>query len=123
MAPQHERAFSGLSISRPRIFSRAGSGLGFLRFDRPSPTLFIDDIDGSAADGTVRFSLDGTDYEIDLNTGHAQALRDALARYVSSALRIGSNPRRPARAAAKEGTPGVEPRSDWSELAREESGV
>ena len=29
-------------------------------------TLFIDDIDGSAAEGTVRFALDGTDYEIDL---------------------------------------------------------
>jgi hypothetical protein len=30
-------------------------------------TLFIDDIDGGEADGTVRFALDGTDYEIDLN--------------------------------------------------------
>ena len=30
-------------------------------------TLFIDDLDGSEADGTVRFGLDGTDYEIDLN--------------------------------------------------------
>ena len=35
-------------------------------------TLFIDDLDGSEADGTVRFGLDGTDYEIDLNTEHAQ---------------------------------------------------
>ena len=35
-------------------------------------TLFIDDIDGSAAEGTVRFGLDGADYEIDLNTEHAQ---------------------------------------------------
>ena len=35
--------------------------------------LFIDDIDGSAADGTVRFGLDGTDYEIDLNARHAPA--------------------------------------------------
>jgi hypothetical protein len=25
-------------------------------------TLFIDDIDGSAAEGTVRFGLDATDY-------------------------------------------------------------
>jgi len=30
-------------------------------------TLFIDDIDGSEAEGTVRFALDGADYEIDLN--------------------------------------------------------
>jgi hypothetical protein len=42
-------------------------------------TVFIDDLDGSNADGTVRFGLDGTEYEIDLNAGHAQALRDALA--------------------------------------------
>ena len=44
--------------------------------------LFIDDLDGSEAEGTVRFGLDGTEYEIDLNAEHAQALRDALARYV-----------------------------------------
>jgi hypothetical protein len=30
-------------------------------------TLLIDDIDGSAAEGTVRFALDGAEYEIDLN--------------------------------------------------------
>ena len=40
-------------------------------------TLFIDDLDGSAAEGTVRFGLDGAEYEIDLNAGHAQELRDA----------------------------------------------
>jgi hypothetical protein len=34
-------------------------------------TLFIDDLDGSEAEGTVRFGLDGTDYEIDLNAEHA----------------------------------------------------
>ena len=34
-------------------------------------TLFIDDIDGSEADGTVRFRLDGTEYEIDLSAKHA----------------------------------------------------
>ena len=35
-------------------------------------TLFIDDLDGSTAEGTVRFGLDGTEYEIDLNAGHAK---------------------------------------------------
>ena len=29
-------------------------------------TLFVDDLDGSEAEGTVRFGLDGTEYEIDL---------------------------------------------------------
>jgi hypothetical protein len=65
-------------------------------------TLFIDDLDGSEADGTVRFGLDGTVYEIDLNAGHAQALRDALARYVQAARRSGGNARRPARGARRE---------------------
>ena len=60
-------------------------------------TLFTDDLDGSEAQGTVRFGLDGTEYEIDLNAGHAQALRDALARYVRAARRAGAGTRRPAR--------------------------
>src|SRR5437773_11319604 len=60
-------------------------------------TLFIDDLDGSEAEGTVRFGLDGTEYEIDLNAEHAQALRDALARYVHAARRAGGGARRPAR--------------------------
>jgi Lsr2 len=60
-------------------------------------TLFIDDLDGSEAEGTVRFGLDGTEYEIDLNAEHAQALRDALARYVRAARRAGGGTRRPAR--------------------------
>jgi hypothetical protein len=60
-------------------------------------TLFIDDLDGGEADGTVRFGLDGTDYEIDLNAKHAQELRDALARYVNAARRAGGGARSPAR--------------------------
>ena len=38
-------------------------------------TLFIDDLDASAAEGTVRFGLDGAEYEIDLNARHAKELR------------------------------------------------
>jgi Lsr2 len=61
-------------------------------------TLFIDDLDGSAAEGTVRFGLDGAEYEIDLSTEHAQALRNALAPYVSAARRSGGGAaRRPTR--------------------------
>ena len=60
-------------------------------------TLFIDDLDGSEADGTVRFGLDGTDYEIDLNREHARELRGALARYVGAARRAGGSAQRPAR--------------------------
>ena len=60
-------------------------------------TLLIDDLDGSQAEGTVRFGLDGTDYEIDLNAEHAQQLRDALARYVGAARRISGSTRQPSR--------------------------
>jgi hypothetical protein len=69
-------------------------------------TLFVDDIDGSAADGTVRFGLDGTDYEIDLNSEHAQALRDALERDVSAARRVGGT-RRQVRTSRKAPANGV----------------
>ena len=59
-------------------------------------TLFIDDLDGSAAEGTVRFGLDGTEYEIDLSAGHAQQLREALAAYVRAGRRVSGGSRRPA---------------------------
>jgi hypothetical protein len=64
-------------------------------------TLFIDDLDGSAAEGTIRFGLDGTEYEIDLNAGHAKELRDVLARYVDVARRAGGSARKPARASRR----------------------
>ncbi len=71
-------------------------------------TLFIDDIDGSAAEGTVRFALDGTDYEIDLNAQHAEALRKAMAKYVEAARRSsGAAARRPARSARRSSASGL----------------
>ena len=64
-------------------------------------TLFIDDIDGSEAEGTVGFGLDGAHYEIDLSQVHARELRAILARY-AGAGRKGARPAsgaRPPRAA------------------------
>jgi hypothetical protein len=60
-------------------------------------TLFIDDIDGSAAEGTVRFGLDGSQYEIDLNAEHTQQLRDVLAAYVRAGRRVSGGTRLPVR--------------------------
>jgi hypothetical protein len=57
-------------------------------------TMFIDDLDGGQAEGTVRFGLDGTDYEIDLSARNAEALRKALARYIEPARRASRSPRR-----------------------------
>jgi nucleoid-associated protein Lsr2 len=70
-------------------------------------TLFVDDIDGSSADGTVRFGLDGTDYEIDLNGDHAQALRDALAPYITAGRRASGGARRPPRSGRKASANGL----------------
>jgi hypothetical protein len=46
-----------------------------------------DDIDGTQADQTVRFALDGTEYEIDLNDEHASQLRDGMASWIAAARR------------------------------------
>src|SRR3712207_4093780 len=48
-----------------------------------------DDLDGSPADETVSFGLDGTAYEIDLSEDNAGLLRDRLATYVGAARRAG----------------------------------
>jgi hypothetical protein len=49
----------------------------------------VDDLDGSEANQTVPFALDGVSFEIDLSEDNASALRDELARYVGAARRIG----------------------------------
>jgi hypothetical protein len=60
-------------------------------------TLFIDDIDGGEAEGTVRFALDGTEYEIDLSASHSQELHTALTKYVDHARKVGGTARRATR--------------------------
>jgi Lsr2 len=64
-------------------------------------TLFIDDIDGGEAEGTVRFALDGSEYEIDLSTKHSDELRDSLKNYIAHARKVGGTGRRAGRSARK----------------------
>ena len=52
----------------------------------------VDDLDGSDADETVEFALDGREYEIDLTADHAKALRENLADYVEHARRRTAKP-------------------------------
>ncbi|MGF3056828.1 histone-like nucleoid-structuring protein Lsr2 [Microbacterium sp. YY-01] len=51
----------------------------------------VDDIDGTVLEPgegeTVRFALDGTSYEIDLTSAHAEQLRQALNPYISAGRR------------------------------------
>jgi nucleoid-associated protein Lsr2 len=57
-------------------------------------TLFIDDIDGGEAEGTVRFAIDGTDYEIDLSAQHGEELRGVFKNYIAHARKISGTARR-----------------------------
>ena len=69
-------------------------------------TLFIDDIDGGEADGTVRFALDGAEYEIDLSSKHNDELRSSLRSYIDHARKVSGSARRgtPARPGRKPST-------------------
>ncbi|CAM3046940.1 Lsr2 family protein [Saccharomonospora xinjiangensis] len=61
----------------------------------------VDDLDGSEAEETVEFGLDGVNYEIDLSAENAEELRDALAQYVEHARRAGGRKRTSAKSAVK----------------------
>jgi uncharacterized membrane protein len=56
-----------------------------------------DDLDGKSIPdgkgGTVRFSLDRQDYEIDLSDKNAKAMREALRPYLQAARRAGGTTR------------------------------
>lgn len=64
----------------------------------------IDDIDGSEATETVRFSYRGTDYEVDLSERNSAKMDKALARYVAAARKVkGTRPGRSVVARASSG--------------------
>lgn len=80
-------------------------------------TVLSDDLDGSTADTTIRFGLDGTDYEIDLNTTHADELRNTAARYIQAGRKVSSSTRRSSRGTARRSTSGGPSSSevrDWA---------
>lgn len=63
---------------------------------RTTITKLVDDLDGSDADRTVEFALDGIRYEIDLSEQNAGTLRKTLDPYLVGARRIGRTPLGPA---------------------------
>jgi hypothetical protein len=57
-----------------------------------------DDLGGGPAQETLRFSLSGNEYEIDLNAHNAAAFRQQLAPFTAHARKAGQSQRaRPAR--------------------------
>ena len=55
-------------------------------------TVLIDDFDGTPLSGgsTTRFSLNGTEYEIDLGAENVAKLKDALAPFIKAGRRVGA---------------------------------
>ena len=76
-----------------------------------------DDIDGSDADETIQFALDGTSYEVDLSTANAAQLRGALKPYIEKG-RVGAGGGSRARSSRPSGPPTEE--TLYSQLSDDE---
>ncbi|MFW0111535.1 histone-like nucleoid-structuring protein Lsr2 [Rothia sp. CCM 9417] len=64
-----------------------------------------DDLDGGPADETVRFGLDGGQFEIDLSSANAARLRDAIRPFAAKARRANGAQRTAGRPAGSRTTP------------------
>jgi nucleoid-associated protein Lsr2 len=60
-----------------------------------------DDIDGSAATQTIRFALDGVEYEIDVSDRNANRLRNSLREFIAHGRKVGGRRTRKASSAAQ----------------------
>ena len=69
-------------------------------------TVRTDDLDGSAADSTIRFGLDGAEYEIDLNNEHANSFRQSVEQFMVAARKVSGTRRAPGR--SRKSATGVE---------------
>lgn len=61
----------------------------------------VDDIDGSAADRTVKFSFDGVTYEIDVSEENFAKMRKAVEPFIRAGRRVGGR-QQPKKAAKKQ---------------------
>jgi hypothetical protein len=52
-------------------------------------TTLQDDIDGSIATQTIRFALDGIEYEIDVSDRNANRLRNSLSEFIAHGRKVG----------------------------------
>lgn len=73
-------------------------------------TTLEDDLDGSEANETITFSIDNSEYEIDLNNAHADELRELMGRYTAVA-RKSAGRQRPARRASANAGGGNDPKA------------
>ena len=83
--------------------------------------MVVDDITGDTLPEnqgqTVRFGLDGQDYEIDLSAEHAAEFRDAVRKYIHAGRRVRQGqPRAAGNRATARATPGAAPRRDTAAI-------
>jgi hypothetical protein len=57
--------------------------------------MLIDDLDGSGGAETLRYTVDGVEYEIDLSEKNAQKFRATLEEYTNASRRVEAAPRAP----------------------------
>ncbi|SDP43823.1 Lsr2 protein [Arthrobacter sp. ok909] len=74
----------------------------------------IDDLSGEDAQETIRFSVDGADYEIDLSADNAAELRGLLQRYAAKGRRLGGPSGRRAGRAVPMGRGETQKVRDWA---------
>jgi hypothetical protein len=75
-------------------------------------TLLTDDLDGTEADRTVEFGLDGVTYTIDLSEKNVGKLRQALDAYIDAGTRVGRGGPESRRVIGRRGIGGAPTRSD-----------
>ena len=81
---------------------------------RTTVIVLEDDLDGGTATEQLAFSIDGAEYEIDLNEANAQRLRTLLDPYMAAGRRKGGRQRRNAAAATRRGPKQLQEIRDWA---------
>lgn len=80
-------------------------------------TQLIDDLDGGPADRTVRFSLDGQVYELELSARNIAALEEILRPYLAAARSVSApDQNRGSGPQAGVSRPRSKPRSDIKQI-------
>jgi hypothetical protein len=75
-------------------------------------TTLQDDIDGSDATQTIRFALDGIEYEIDVSDRNANRLRNSLSDFIAHGRKVGGRRERKSASSGQVDTKAVR---KWAE--------
>ena len=76
-------------LSYPESLTQKEEAMAQLFNPSTGKDTLIDDIDGSEAAETLRYSLDGIHYEIDLSAEHADTIRSYLQPYIDASRIVG----------------------------------